>query len=218
MKQHFLLHPARRAALGLGLAALALCASATPDSQFEPAFATFVRATSGEERAIDPAAQAFAALLQAEPANPVLMAYAGAATALQATTTFLPWKKMRYAEDGLALLDKALAMPAAASEAPLQHRVPAALEVRFTAASTFLAVPGFMNRGARGAALLDEVLKSPALATAPLGFRGNVWLGAARQAAAQGRKEEARSYLNTIIGSNAPQSAAARQQLAALGL
>jgi tetratricopeptide (TPR) repeat protein len=206
-----------RATLGLDLLALALSAQAIPDNQFEPAFDTFVRATAGDSKAIDQAAEAFGSLLKTEPANPVLLAYAGAATTMQARTTLLPWKKMHYAEDGLAMLDKALTLPGAASELPLQRQVPATLEVRFTAASTFLAVPGFMNRGERGARLLGEVLASPLLNSAPLAFRGNVWLSAAKQAAAQGNKDEARKYLDTILRNNAPQAEAARKQLEKLG-
>lgn len=40
-----------------------------------------------------------------------------------------------------------------AHNALLHQEVPAVLEVRFAAANTFLAVPGFMNRVARGAKL-----------------------------------------------------------------
>lgn len=223
MTQHFLskhtqTSRTRRVALAFALSAMAFGAQAVPDPQFEPAFATFMRANGGEEKAIGQSVDAFAALLQVEPANPVLLAYAGAATAMQANTTFLPWKKMRYAEDGLAMLDKALALPGAASEAPLQHKVPAVLEVRFTAASTFLALPGFMNRGARGTGLLDEVLANPLFKTAPLAFQGNVWLTAAKQSAAQGHKDQARNYLDNIIRSQAPQVDAARTQQKALGL
>jgi hypothetical protein len=96
--------------------------------------------------------------------------------------------------------------------------VPAVLEVRFTAASTFLAVPGFMNRGARGSSLLAEVLASPLFASAPLAFQGNVWLSAARYAAAQGHQDEARNHLDNITRNKAPQAEAARVQRKALGL
>lgn len=188
-------------------------AGALPAAQFDPAFALFARANAGDNSAIEPAAEAFEKLLQAEPTNPVLMAYTGAATAMRATTRWAPWKKMRYAEDGLALLDKALALPGASSTAVLQHQMPAVLEVRYTAASTFLAVPGFMNRQTRGAALLAEVLASPLLDATPLEFRGNVWLSTARQAAAQGQKAQARGYLELLIRSGAPQAATAQQQL-----
>jgi hypothetical protein len=171
---------ARRLATAAAVLALTSSAWALPEAQFLPAYDQFMQATQGHESAIDKSADAFAALLKAEPGNPVLMAYTGAATSLRATTTMLPWKKMGYAEDGLALLDKALALLTPTHDAPLQHAVPAALEVRFVAANTFLAVPGFMNRSARGTKLLNEVLASPLFAQASPYFQKTV-----RQRAAQ---------------------------------
>lgn len=189
---------------------------AISEAQFQPAFAQFIQATHGNEAAIEKSAEAFVALLAQEPLNPVLMAYAGAATTMKALTTMLPWKKMRYSEDGLAMLDKALAMLTATHNAPLQREVPAALEVRFVACNTFLAVPGFMNRGARGVKLLNDVLSNPLLASAPLSFRGDVWMKAAEEAAKDKRPAEARKYLDEVIKANAPQAPAARAQLQAL--
>jgi hypothetical protein len=172
----------------LAMAAVVLLATpahAVPEARFQPAFAQFMQAQAGDAASIDQAAEAFTALLASEPGNPVLMAYAGAATALRATTTLLPWKKMRYAEDGLALLDKALAMLTPAHQAVLQNGTPAVLEVRFAAANTFLAVPGFMNRGERGAKLLTEVMSSPLLAQSPPPFQAVVRERAAKLAKAQ---------------------------------
>jgi len=145
-------------------------------------------------------------LRQTEPANPVLMAYEGASVALKATTTWLPWKKMAYAEDGLALLDKALALVSPEHAAVLPNGPPAALEVRFVAANTFLAMPGFMNRGARGAKLLGDVMGSSLFVTSPLEFRGAVWLRAAKLATKDKRLDDARRYLNDVISSHAPQA------------
>lgn len=189
---------------------------AVSEDQFQPVFKTFLQANAGDTAKIEKAADGFTALLKVEPANPVLMAYAGSAISMKANTTLLPWKKMSYAEDGLAMLDKALAMLTPAHDAPVQHDIPGALEVRFVAASTFLAVPGFMNRGARGAKLLGEILTSPLLAASPLNFRGDVWLAAAGHAAKDKRADEARKYLNEVIKANAPQAEAARAQLKAL--
>lgn len=199
-------------------AALALAGSAwaVPDAQFQGAFDQFMQASHGDDSAIEKSADAFTALLKTEPTNPVLMAYAGAATSMKANTTMLPWKKMNYAEDGLALLDKSLAMLTPAHDAPLQRGTPAALEVKLVAANSFLAVPGFMNRGARGAKLLGDVVSSPLLGAAPLGFRANVWMTAANHAAKEQRMDEARRYLNEVIKANAPQADAARAQLKAL--
>ena len=198
------------------LAFLASGAQAATPAEFDAAFSQFQQARTGNESAIGRSAEAFEALLKAEPLNPVLMAYAGASTAMRATTSWLPWKKMSLAEDGMALLDKALTMLTPAHNAPLQHDVPAALEVRFVAASTFLAVPGFMNRGARGAKLLGDMVASPLLASAPLQFRGDVWMVAAQQALKDKRPEDARKYLGEVVKANAPQIDAARAQLKAM--
>ena len=185
-------------------------AIAAPEAAFETAFRRFIGASEGDKSAVEPAAEAFEALAKAEPANPVLMAYTGAATAMRAGTTAMPWKKMSYAEDGLAMLDKSLAMLTPAHDAPIQHGTPGSLEVRFVAAGTFMAVPGFMNRGARGTKLLNEVLASPLFATAPLAFQGTVWMRAAALAASEQRSADAQRYLNEVITRNAPQADKAR--------
>jgi hypothetical protein len=188
-------------------------AIAAPDAAFDSAFRHFIVASSGDKSAVDPAADEFDALLKAEPANPVLMAYAGAAGAMRAGTTSLPWKKMGFAEDGMALLDKSLAMLTPAHDAPIQHGTPGSLEVRFVAANAFLAVPPFMNRAARGSKLLNEVLASPLFEKAPLPFQGNVWMRAAALAAKEQRTDDAQRYLNEVISHNAPQAEKARALL-----
>ncbi len=187
-------------------------ALATSPTQLAPAMALFQQARTGNEAAIAKSAGAFAALLKSEPTHPLLMAYTGAATSMLATTTWLPWKKMQYAEDGLALLDKALALLTSAHNTSVQGAVPIAMEVRFVAASTFLAVPGFMHRGARGVKLLHDILASPQLASAPLSFRGDVWRAAADLAIKDKRVDDASKYLKQVLGSGSPQAEAARQQ------
>jgi hypothetical protein len=216
MKPSALFHPIRQIALAACLVGLVATAAAVPESQFQSAFNHFSQATSGDTSAIDRAAEAFSALLKTEPANPVLMAYTGAASAMKATTTWLPWKKMRYAEDGMAQLDKALALLKQTHDAPVQNGTPGVLEVKFVAANTFLAVPGFMNRGERGAKLLGDVVSSPLLTSAPLGFKGSVWLKAATHASNTKNTAEARRYLDLIVQNQAPQVAQAQTLLKGL--
>ena len=203
------------ATLGLGLATTA---SAISDTQFQQAFSRFVQASAGDSAAIDAAAQAFQDLVKIEPANPVLHAYAGSAIAMQAGNSWLPWKKMSLAEDGLAELDKALSLLSPAHEAPVQNGTPGVLEVKFVAANTFLAVPEFMHRRERGAKLLGEVLAHPLLASAPLGFRGSVWLKAAKEASKAQKPAEAKRYLNLIVQQQAPQAAQAQALLKGMAL
>ena len=195
------------------LCAAAWPARATDAAAFDAAFQQFQRAAAGDKGAIEPAAQQFGSLSAAEPADPVLLAYAGAATSMRATTTWLPWKKMSFAEDGLAQLDKALAMLAPAHEQPLHRGTPATLETRFVAANTFLALPSMFNRQPRGAKLLDELLASPQLAAAPLGFRGAVWLRAGVAALNDKRLDDARRWFQQVISSGAPQAPAAQAKL-----
>jgi len=203
---------------------LALCATvllvgpahALTEAQFQEASAQFSLAQGGETAAIDRAADTFATLSRGEPSNPVLLAYAGAANAQRANTTLFPWKKMGYAEDGLAMIDKALTLLTPTLDVPLYSGVPAVLNVHFVAANTFLAVPKFMNRAAQGQKLLGNVLGSPLFAQAPLGFQGAVWLRAANLAETEHRVEDARKYLHLVINAKAPQAQAARAQLQVL--
>ncbi len=204
----------RHIALVASLVALGSAAAwAAPEAQFQVAFKHFIQASSGDTTAIEQAAEAFSGLLKGEPANPVLMAYAGSATAMKAVTTMLPWKKMTYAEDGLTQLDKALALLSPAHDAPVQHGTPGVLEVKFVASNTFLAVPGFMNRNERGAKLLGEVVDSPLLASAPLPFRGSVWMSAAKEANKAKNTAEAKRLLDLIVQQQAPQAAQAQALL-----
>ncbi len=202
------------ALLGTTLASPAQ-AAADPGA-FNAATGEFLKAVDGNDGAVDAAADQLVKLSQAEPQDPVLRAYAGAATALKARTTLLPWKKMGAAEDGLALIDKALAQLTPAHDAPLYRGTPASLETRFVAAGTFLALPSMFNRHDRGAKLLDEVLKSPLFEAAPVGFKAAVWLRAGLEAQKAQRTDEARQWLQKAAASGAPQAAAAQAKLKAL--
>jgi len=197
------------------LAAAGPASAATPE-QFAAAFANLQQALNGDSGAIEPAAARWRALSEAEPGDPVLRAYAGSSTAMLARTTMLPWRKMSHVEDGLALLDKALAQLTPAHDAPAYQGVPASLATRYTAASTFLALPSMFNRNERGERLLADVAQSPLLAAAPADFRGAVWLAAAAHALDQKRPQEARQWLTKASqegGKAAPEAARRLKEL-----
>jgi hypothetical protein len=180
----------------------------------EAALAHFQQAQrSGDSAAIDDAAQRFARLIEQHPADPVLRAYLGAATALRATTTVLPWRKLQHADDGLALLDKAMAQLSSAHDAPAHRGVPAALETHFVAASTFLRLPAMFNRRDSGRRLLAGVLASPLFDAAPIGFRATVWLRAGQQAEADGEPAKARAFYERAAVSDAAAAAFVRGRL-----
>lgn len=185
-------------------------AMAFSEPQFQTAFQQFTQAGKGNEEA---AATAFADLLKQDPASPLIMAYAGASTARLAVTTVFPWKKMSYAEDGMAILDKALQLAVTNENAQAHGSTPVILEAKYVAASTFLAVPAFMNRGPRGVKLLNEVLEHKQFDKAEPGFRGSVLMRAASLASEQKRPEDAKRYLNEVVKQNAPQAEAAKAML-----
>jgi len=142
---------------------------------FDAAFGQFQQASaSGDAKAIESAAEQFGRLAAADPADPVPLVYSGAATTMRATTTLQAMRQVEFADAGLGQIDKALALLAPAHDTLLHRGVPASLETRFVAATTFLRLPPALNRRTRGARLLDEVLNSPLLASAPAGFQGAV--------------------------------------------
>ncbi len=193
-------HAGARAALaGLSLVA-ALHAPAPALAAPEPtpraqADAAFRLAAGGDQEAIATAAERWTALAGARPADPIAQAYAGAATTLRALTTWMPWRKLAHVEDGLARIDKALALLSPALEQAAPGGVAPALETRFVAARTWLALPSMFNRGERGAQLLAAVLADPHLASSAPEFRASVWLFAGQQAQRQGDAAAARRWL-----------------------
>ena len=188
--------------------------AAVGEPQFQAAFQQFQLAMKGDAAAVEQAADAFARLAQGEPGDPVLLAYAGAAQAMKARAALMPWKKMGYAEDGLAQIDKALQLLQPAHDT-LQHRgTPASLETRFVAATTFLGLPSMFHREQRGAALLEQVLENPLFAQAPLPFQGAVWMRAGQQAQKEGKAADARHWFTEVVQHQAPQAEAARARLA----
>lgn len=151
-----------------------VAATAATETAFATALATFNRALAGEDAALDIATTQFQALLAADPTQPAFRAFLGSATAMKARTTLLPWKKMGYADDGLAQIDKALAQLTPGHDRQTLGGVATSALVRFTAGSTFVALPSMFNRSDRGARLLDDLRKSAVLAAAPAAFRAQV--------------------------------------------
>lgn len=179
--------PSTAALLSLA-AALALLhepARALSEAEFQDAVQQFSQATQGHSELIEAAAERFSALSKAEPTHPLLRAYAGAATTLRATTTLLPWKKMSHAEDGLAQIDKGLALLGKEHEQLRLRGTPLSLETRFVAANTFLGLPGMFNRGPRGSQLLQEIIGDPLFASSPASFQAAVRARAAKQVGAE---------------------------------
>jgi hypothetical protein len=169
---------------GIAFTATPIVVLAANDGDFNTARATFLKGTAGDSGAIKDAADQFAALVKSEPSNPAIIAYHGAAITMRARDAWFPWTKMSYSEEGLAEIDRALVFIKPQHETTLTGGVPTAMQAKFVAANTFLAVPSFMNRHAQGEKLLNEVLAMPSLTTSPAPFRKAVYGSALRYVAA----------------------------------
>jgi hypothetical protein len=225
------LHTPRRTAAGQPdrawrlapmLCALGLCLATTgtpaalPEPALQEAIREFNKALSGKPQAIEASLKQFEALLQQEPTHPLALAYAGAATSLKARDAWMPWKKMSHAEDGLALIDKALSLLGSEHDEALHLGTPLALQTRFVAATTFLSLPDLFKRGPRGQQLLQDVMAAPAFGRSPAGFQGAVLMWAARHAIKKQETERARALLGEVQRRQLPQQAEAAATLKGL--
>lgn len=175
-------------ATALALAIMVAAGSAQAQSDAAPflaASSSFQQARGGQAGRIEPAIAAFEALAKAEPAQPLYAAYLGSAISLKARDAWMPWTKMKYTEQGLDHVDRALDALKPEHDRLLLRGVPVGLETRLVAASMFIALPdNIFHRRAAGVKLLDQVRRHPALAAAPEPFRDAVQRAAAEAAKA----------------------------------
>jgi len=150
-------------------------AQAQSDAQFAQALALYQTARAGGSGQVERAVAAFEALVRADPSQPLYGAYLGSAMALRGRDAWMPWNKIRYTEEGLERIDRALAALRPEHGRLLLRGVPVGMETRLVAGTTFTKVPdSVFHRRAAGVKLIDELLRDPALATAPAEFRAAV--------------------------------------------
>lgn len=198
-------------------------AAAQPVASSEVAFIEAVqlaqRGSAGDAGAVDGAISAFEALVRAEPEQPLYTAYLGSAIATKGRDAWMPWAKIRYAEQGLDKIDRALAMLKPGHDRQLVRGAPAGIETRIVAARTFLGVPdSIFHRRAAGRRLAAEVLGHPGFAGSPAPLRAAAHLAAA-QAARGERPEEELAQLKQVLslvqsGVTAEQARARLKELA----
>ena len=91
----------------------------------------------------------------------------------------MPWNKLKYAEQGLDDIDRALNSLKPEHDKQSLRGTPASLETRLVAARTFIKLPdGIFHRRAAGKKLIDALIKHPAFATSPAAFQSAVRLAA----------------------------------------
>jgi hypothetical protein len=205
------------AAISFVLAAASAAAqpASTPESAFVEAVQLVQRASAGDAKAVDGAVAAFESLSRSDPNNPLYAAYLGSATGMKAREAWMPWSKMKYAEQGLDHVDQALRVLKPEHDRQLMRGAPVGVETRIVAARVFLKVPDeFFHRRAAGKKLVAEVLKQPEFAMAPAPLRAVGHLAAAEAARGE-RPDEELAQLKQVLAL-APGGSAADQARARL--
>lgn len=145
---------------------------AAPERAFSEAVQLVQRASAGDSKAVDGAVAAFEALTLADPGQPLYAAYLGSATGMKARDAWMPWNKIKYAEQGLDHIDRALQSLKPEHDRQLLRGAPVGIETRIVAARTFLRMPdAIFHRRAAGKKLIAEVLEHPAFAACPASLR-----------------------------------------------
>lgn len=192
----------KQTALAMLIAIVCGAAGAAPQEVAPASFAQarqqFVAASQGKGESGDSAIEAFSKLGAAQPGHPIFLAYEGAGYTLKGRDASMPWDKMKYAEKGADMLDKALLLLTPAHDEALFNGTPESLEVRLLAANTLISLPDFMNRRSQGKRALEAALASPALAQASDQFHANLYAAAARLAAKEQRGKDEISWLQKI--------------------
>jgi len=207
-------------ALAISLACgSALAAPAADSAAFIAARQQFAAASGGDASARDAAIEAFEKLSAGQPGNPVYLAYQGAGIAMRGRDAMMPWDKMKYAEKGADMVQKAVTLLAPEHDSLLVDGAPASIQTRMVAANTLLALPEFMHRRAGGKRALQGALDSAVLAQAPAALRANVFATAARVAGEEKRSADEIGYLKQVVATqaNTPHVAKAAARLKELG-
>lgn len=174
--------------LTLILSVAAACANAAMQevapANYAQARQQFVAGAKGDGKARDAAIESFRAMSASLPGHPLLLAYEGAATAMQGRDAMMPWNKLELAEKGANTVEKALAQLTPAHDESTFHGIPESIETRLVAAETLLALPDMMHRAPMGKRAIDAAIASPLFAHCPPPVRERM-LALAKQAEAK---------------------------------
>ena len=191
----FLLLPWALLATGL------IPAFAAPDSDpaYQLAMLEFTRAGNGDSSAVQSALDKFVRLKEKYPGDALILARAGSLVTMQARDAWMPWNKMRFAEQGLDQLDQALAAVEKQGQATTGDGISYTQQVDLVAAITFSQLPKFFNRHGQAERLFRKLVNTQEKLTTPAAFQAQVWLSYGRLAHIQGETQAALERLNRAV-------------------
>lgn len=126
---------------------------------------------NGDASANQHAIEALQILVKKDAFDAMLYSLLGSSETAHARYVDQPWQKMKFAEKGLAHLDKSLYLlkrPDTAAKITFQ--------VTTTAACTFIKVPNMFNRFEQGYGLIQGLINAPSFAYAPTRAKVSAYL------------------------------------------
>lgn len=152
------------------------------------------------EDANEQANEAFAKLLESDPSNPLYMTYLGSTWMLKARDAWFPWNKMKHAERGLALMDKALSLLGPAHGEALPGQMSVSAQVRSIAAIGFVRLPDArFKRLRQGNDMLRALIESAEVRNLPGPATAHLHYFAGEAARLSGRPGEAETRYREAV-------------------
>ncbi|WKY95528.1 hypothetical protein QYQ96_16625 [Vibrio metoecus] len=158
------------------------------------------QAAQGDETLVEPLYADLEKLVEQEGATPLTLVYLGSTRTLMGRDAFLPWKKMRYSEEGLSTIEKGLSLLSddTANSALRRNGLPVAMLAVAVAAATYTAMPDMFNHFERGYDLYLNLLADPQFQAQP--FAATAWIYRLAIVAALRAKDQAQAkqWLETM--------------------
>jgi len=158
------------------------------------------QAAQGDETLVEPLYADLEKLVEQEGATPLTLVYLGSTRTLMGRDAFLPWKKMRYSEEGLATIEKGLSLLSddAANSQERRNGLPTQMLAIAVAAATYTAMPDMFNHFERGYDLYLNLLADPQFQAQP--FAATAWIYRLAIVAALRAKDQAQAkqWLETM--------------------
>ncbi|MBR9786929.1 MAG: hypothetical protein GYB40_03230 [Vibrionaceae bacterium] len=139
----------------------------------------FNQAEQGDPGMVDSVHDELSALLEQQGATPLTLVYLGCTQNLQGRDAFMPWNKMKFAERGLATIQKGLDLMAS-QPIPVQEQqrlqgLPEYQLATAMAATTYTALPDMFNHFERGYELYLALLNDPSFQQQPFSYTAWVY-------------------------------------------
>lgn len=153
------------------------------------------QAAQGDEKLVEPLYADLEKLVAQEGATALSLVYLGSTRTLMGRDAFLPWKKMRYSEEGLATIEKGLSLLSAntSNSEEIRNGLPVQMLAMAVAAATYTAMPDMFNHFERGYDLYLNLLTDPQFQAQP--FAATAWIYRLAIVAALRANDEAQARL-----------------------